>query len=69
MRVLTAPLAYVLLDIRWFDVAGAMRGQKIDQQPDGGKHPEARRKNTLNLKQRRQETGKDEFEVSLLDIG
>ena len=62
------PLAYVLLDIRWFDVASAMRGQKIYQQPDSGKHPVARRKHTLNLKQRRQEAGKDEFQVPLLDI-
>ena len=68
MRVLTTPLAYVLLDIRWFDVASAMRGEKIYQQPDSGKHPVARRKHTLNLKQRRQEAGKDEFEVPLLDI-
>ena len=69
MRVLTAPLAYVLLDVRWLDVASAMRGQKIYEQPDSRKHPPARWKHTLNLEQRRQETRKDELEVSLLEIG
>ena len=68
MRVLTTPLAYVLLDFRWFDVASAMRGQEIYEQPDSRKHPPARRKHTLNLEQRRQETGKNELEASLLDI-
>jgi len=51
--VFTTPLAYVLLDIGWFDVAGAMRGQKIYQQSDSGKHPWRDGKHTLNLKQRR----------------
>ena len=69
MRVLTAPLAYVLLDFRWFDVANAMRGQKVYEQPDSGKHPAARWKHTLNLEQGRQESGQDEFEGSLLNIG
>jgi len=69
MRVLTPPLAGVLLNFRRLDVAGAMRCQKIYQQPNTRKHPAARWKHTLNLEQGRQEVGKDELEVSLLDIG